>query len=259
VPECIHGLEFGLCDICSPPAAAPASSRTSVARAPRRETSSLRTPRSSAPRTSAPARSATGSLIDESRTRVFHVTHVDNLIGIAEEGALVAGAEPLVDISSSGARGARAVATADGVAVSEFVPFFVSADSSVWESIRAGEPDPRLAVPAGSVASDFVILAAPLANLGDYVVADGDAAHPLTRFGAGREARLRMLRSVAIDQTGRGRDAEVLVRDRLPLAEIAVFTVGNDRAKRAATEALQSAGVRARVAIHPPWFALDRD
>ncbi|MDM4763166.1 DarT ssDNA thymidine ADP-ribosyltransferase family protein [Galbitalea sp. SE-J8] len=242
MPECIHGLEFDLCDICSP-SAKPAPAPRDVTPAVRRATP----PRTGSSRTAAP-------VLDLARTRVFHITHVDNLIGIAEEGALVAGAEPLLDISAPGVRSARAARTADGRAIAEHVAFLTTLEAPVWVAIRSGEPDPRLALPAGVVPGDFVILAATLDALDGFVVADGDAAHPLTRFASGREERARALRSVTADATGRGLDAEVLVPDRVPLAAIAVATVGSERTKRAATDALASGGFRTRVAIHPPWF-----
>lgn len=190
---------------------------------------------------------------------MFHITHVDNLIGIADEGALVAGATPLVDISGEGVRAARSVRTAEGRPVTEYVTFLPTIESSLWSGLRAGAHDPRLALPPGAVAGDFVILAATLDALDGFVVADGDAAHPLTRFSGDRETRVRMLGVAAADQTGRGLDAEVLVPDRVPLSSIVVITVGNDRAKRAAADALASGGFRTRVAVHPPWFQTEVD
>ncbi|MFT4124442.1 MAG: DarT ssDNA thymidine ADP-ribosyltransferase family protein [Microbacteriaceae bacterium] len=253
MPECNHGLEFALCDICSPPPPHPAQPRAAPPRATTARAAQARPTAPGAPRAASRATAAAPAL-DPATARVFHITHVDNLIGIAEQGALLAGAEPLVDISAPGVRAARAARTVGALSVAEHVPFLPSLEAPLWSVIRARGVDPRLALPAAATASDFVVLAASLRALGEVAVADGDAAHPLTRILSDREGRLRMLRAAAADPAGRGGDAEVLVPHRVPLASIAVVAVGSERAKRLAAEALASGGYRTRVAIHPPWF-----
>jgi hypothetical protein len=233
--ECIHGLAHGECDICFPkkrpepvPAARAVAPRTRTATAVR-------------------TRSA-GKPIDVSARRIYHITHLDNLAFIADAGALVAGAEPAVDLSAAGVRDARSrIPAPDGMSVGEHVPFFADLDSSLWAAIVEGTPDPR--VDTSASASDFAILVTSIGAVTDAVATDGDAAHPLTRFALSDQAG-RLLVSLASDSSGRSRDAEVLVPDRVPVSALTVVTVANDRAQRVARDA----GLGVRVAIHPPWF-----
>lgn len=241
--ECIHGLEAGVCDICFPQA----KPEVAVATKPR----VTRSP-GAAPRAARPT-----AIVDVSQQRVYHLTHVSNLGAIVEAGALLADAVPAVDISSSDAREARRTITVsdEGETVASYVPFFLSPTADAWEALRAGAADPRISAD-GLAPNDFVMLITTVDALGDYVVANGDAAHPLTRFAAGADPGERMLRKLKGDEAlGRMDAAEVLVRDSVPLETITLITVANDRSKAAVKATLDAAGIRTRIAIHPPWFA----
>jgi hypothetical protein len=240
--ECIHGLEAGVCDICFPKA----KPEVAVATKPRVVRSAG----------AAPRKAKLAPMADVSQQRVYHLTHVRNLEAIVEQGALRADAEPTVDISSADARAARRTITVsdEGETVASYVPFFLSPTPDAWEALRAGAIDPRIAAD-GLAPSDFVMLITTIDALGDYVVADGDAAHPLTHFAAGSDPGERMLRKLKAEEAvGRMDAAEVLVRDSVPLESITLITVANDRAKASVKAVLDPAGLRTRIAIHPPWF-----
>jgi len=245
--ECIHGLDYGVCDACFPkvrPAEPEVAVKTRVPRVP-----------SGMPKRTG----ALKALDDVSQQRVYHVTHIGNLAGILEKGAIVADAAPVVDISSPEARSTRRTITVsdEGETVAAYVPFFLTPTSDVWDAVRFGANDPRLAVTSDAVPADFVMLVSSISTIDKEhtVVADGDAAHPLTRFAIAPDAGERTLRKLrAEDETGRIRSAEVLVKDSVPFDQITLITVANDRAKAAVRAILDPAGHRTRIAIHPPWF-----
>lgn len=242
--ECIHGLDFGVCDICFPKA------KPDVVVAVK--TRSTRSP-------GAPKRAPGGpaAVIDVSQQRVYHLTHVSNLAAIVADGGLVADATPTVDISSADARAARRTITVsdEGDTVASYVPFFLSPTPDAWESLRSGTADPRISVDPEIAATEFVLLMTSIDTLDDYVVADGDAAHPLTRFASGTDAGARVLRKLKADEaSGRMDSAEVLVPSTVPFDKITLITVANDRAKAAVKAVLTPAGLKTRIAIHPPWF-----
>ena len=243
--ECIHGLDVPLCDACYPKAK-PEPVVAVKTRVPR-VASGMR-------RSAAPA-----AHDDVSQQRIYHITHISNLPGILAARALVADASPEIDISSDAVRESRrTIAVSDeGETVASYVPFFLSAESDVWDAVRFGTPDPRLDVDGELVASDFVMLVSSVATVADQsvVVADGDAAHPLTRFETTPDAADRALRKLRAEgETGRLRSAELLVRDEVPFELITLVTVANDKAKAAVRALIDPAGFRTRIAIHPPWF-----
>lgn len=246
--ECIHGLDVPLCDACYPKAKPEVAAVAVKTRVPRVASGMPR-------RTSALA-----AHDDVSQQRIYHVTHIRNLPAILESGALIADATPVVDISSDGARETRrTIAVSDeGEPVASYVPFFFSPESDVWDAIRFGATDPRLSLEPGLVPSDFVLLVSSYSTIAgaNVVIADGDAAHPLTRFETTTDAADRSLRKLRADgELGRIRSAELLVRDTVPFDLITLITVANDRTKAAVRELVDPAGFRTRIAIHPPWFA----
>ena len=201
---------------------------------------------------------------DVSQQRIYHLTHIRNLPAILESGTLIADATPVVDISSPAARETRrTIAVSDeGEPVASYVPFFLSPESDVWDAIRFGANDPRLALEEGLVPSDFVLLVSSVSTVAgtNVVIADGDAAHPLTKFETTPDATDRSLRKLRADgETGRIRSAELLIRDSVPFDLITLITVANDRTKAAVRELVDPAGFRTRIAIHPPWFARTTD
>jgi hypothetical protein len=205
-------------------------------------------------------RSAVGPIEDMSGQRLYHLTHVSNLPAILASRALLADADAVVDISSAAARETRrTIAVSDeGETVASFVPFFLAPETDVWDAVRFGNADPRLSVPEDAVASDFVLLVTAISNLAgsSVVIADGDAAHPLTRFEMTPDAADRTLRRIKADEeSGRIRAAEYLVKDSVDFDAITLIAVANDKSKNAVRALVDPAGYRTRIAIHPPWFA----
>jgi hypothetical protein len=127
--ECIHGFDEGLCAICSPPAepdpavtaarsrqvrapgtshaaAAAAEARAATAKASARSAASGRAARSTGSTRAARGGSGVGEApVDAAATRLYHVTHIDNLGRILGAGALLADAgdppaDPVVDLAA---------------------------------------------------------------------------------------------------------------------------------------------------------------
>lgn len=200
--------------------------------------------------------------------RIFHVTHVSNLASILSSGALTAAARPVTDVSSEEARAARrttTVAGPDSATVAEHVPFYLSPNARLWESMRAGSPDPRLAPTAhGLAAAEFVILVSTVKTVATdeaaIVVTDGDAVGPLTRFAATDETWKRLLYRLISDTESEALlSAEFLVQDSVPFDAVTLIGVPHDRARDAVKLALADYAYVPRVAVHPPWFAVPTD
>ncbi len=269
--ECIHGFDDGLCAICFPP---PEPEPKKVVAPPRPS-------RSTGPRSSRPARQAARvagaasartlheAPVDPKTVRIYHVTHVDNLASILGEGALLAdraGAEPVVDVSAPSAREFRRSAPVPGgdAVVADYVPFLLSTDAHVWNAVRTGTPDPRLAVDAVErQPADHVILVSSVASAvgartevqGAVAVTDADAAAGGVDAAAAWPDVLRMLQRLHRDDEGsRLRSAEFLVHESLPLERVLLIAVGNDRVRDRVRAALDAVGLRTRVAVYPPWF-----
>lgn len=284
--ECIHGLDGGLCDLCFPKAApevvarvvTPVSKRASRAREAQAPTS-LRNPPPAASKASASTRSpaAAKPAVGVGEQRIYHVTHVSNLANILSGGSLLAdasegwGTRPTVDISSGPNREARRAALVSGegsLSVANYVPFFLSPDASVWDSIRANTANPRLTLDAhGSTAFDFVVLVSTVktvidAHAGDeespdasVVVADGDAAAESTRFGASPEASERVLRKLRADQDPEAiLAAEFLVKEEFPFELVSLVGVANSNVRNVVKDILAASAYRPKVSIYPPWF-----
>ena len=145
--------------------------------------------------------------------RLYHVTPLNNLESILLDGALRSigsGVTPDLDVAAPLARELRAHAdVGDGRHVDEFVPFSASPDAERWAELRAGAEEPHWSAAARALtAADYAVLVAVGRDLGtDLVVADGDAAAPITRFTVGDPAKA--IASAARDRSGahRGRGA----------------------------------------------------
>lgn len=254
-------------------------------RVSRARPASLRTPRvtvSSAAAKSSGAKSSTAkssgagkrTLDDVGEQRIYHVTHVNNLAAILTTGGLLADASeawgrPAVDISSGDTRDIRRslLVSGDGSpTVASFVPFFLSPNASVWESVRSHATDPRLVLNAhGSDAYDFVILVSTVKKVTEWqavdedsrpvAVADGDAAAAPTRFGAIPESSERMLRNLRANPDSEAiLDAEYLVGEKFPLELLSLVGVANDKVREVVKGILKSATHRPKVVVYPPWF-----
>lgn len=259
--ECIHGFEAGMCASCFPkavieaPAQPRAASRTRVAAASRPSVRSLRT----AARPS-PASAPSMSVLDQ---RIYHVTHVRNLEGIASRGALVAPVSPTVDIAAEELRAERAETPApgpEGRALDAFVPFFLSPDAHLWQALRDHHPHVRLSESAARLdASDFVFLVTTvrqsISDGNDFVVADGNAEGTTTRFATTRDDAVQLLARLRADATGEAMlDAEFLVNGEVPFTSVTLIGVANDKVRAAVREIVADSDYSPRISVYPPWF-----
>lgn len=268
--ECIHGFEDGLCAICFPPKTPePAPAATPRVSRPR-STAALR-PTAARPKAAAGRAPKLGAPVDVRGTRLYHVTHVDNLGRILGAGAVLAdhgdpGANPVVDIAAPALREYRRSAPAPGGhgVLADYVPFFLGVDAPIWEAVRSGTPDPRLADDAvARPAADHVILVSSVAAAvgargdmpGEIVATDSDAAAGVALAASEWPDVERMLvRLTRLDEGAGLRQAEVHVRGRVPLERFALIAVGNDRVRDRVRQALSAVGATTRVAVYPPWF-----
>ncbi len=235
MPDCIHGLEIPLCDSCFPKA---------VPEKPKVVRASSRTPRAAAVSTSKRS-------LNTAAQRVYHVTHINNLEGILSTGALLADASPSVDLSTELTRELRNTAhvSADGGVVSEYVPFYLTPSATLWEQLREGADDETRWSPAArsAVSSDFVFLVSTVEALGDgSVIADGDAAHSLTRFATG-DSLTRMLERLHDSEDVQ--EAEALAVAPFPFDAVQLIGVSNDRVRDRVRKLTST-----KVVVYPPWF-----
>ncbi len=271
--ECRHGFEAGMCATCFPPPEPTPRPVVAPVRAPR-TTTSLRgtTTRAS---TRPPARvpgtraAATFTPIDPKTVRIYHVTHVENLASIFGAGAILAdttGAKPEVDLSAPAAREFRRSAPVEGTdnVVADYVPFLLSTDAHVWESLRTGSPDPRLADNATSrPAADHVLfvtsiekaVGARTEQVGAVAVTGTDVAATGSVVDSAWPDVLRALQRIHRDDEGAQlASGEFLVHDALPLERVLLIAVGNDRVRDRVRAVLDTFDLRTRVAVHPPYF-----
>ncbi|MBG6213434.1 MAG: DUF4433 domain-containing protein [Cryobacterium sp.] len=301
--ECIHGLEGQLCALCYPKAPIEPATPVKKTRAPK--LSSLRDPLPTAaarPAAAArpvrvagaprPVRAEKASTDNVDEQRVYHLTHISNLAAILQGGRLLANqaltTRPAVDISAPATRDARrdARVAGDGRSVAEYVPFFLSPNATVWESVRAEAADPRLALGAhGSEAFDFVMLVSTVKKINDglaavapttadaaagnkgtplvpgvVAVTNGDAAGTLTRFGATPATAERMLQTLRAEVDGAMMlEAELLVPDAVPIELITLIGVCNDNVRATVRGILEASAFKPKVAVYPPWFHTSAD
>lgn len=248
--ECIHGFEREFCDICSP------RSAPEPVRPARRAPTAERAPR--APRASAPRepRGPRGPVIDPATHRVFHVTHRDTLEWILDTGALVAGAEVPVDLSTPLIRELRATVPAtDDATVADCVAFSLSDQASWWRDLRDGALDRTRWTDAARALrpTDLVVLVATLGSLPGAVVTDADAASAVARVAREPEA---IARTVARVKAGTGAlEGEALVPGPVPFESIVLIGVANEPARDRVRELLAAAGRKdVRILLSPEWF-----
>jgi ssDNA thymidine ADP-ribosyltransferase, DarT len=264
--ECIHGFVDGLCATCNPkpvaevPVAARTATRSRVAAPPRATVRSLR----AAARVSVASASA-DTLLEQ---RIYHVTHITNLAGIRESRAIVAGAQPTLDLSPAELRNERREISVPGISVSpsadailaDFVPFFLSPDATLWQNLRAGLEHPRLSASARAADSlDFVFLVSTVRHVltseRAFLIADRNVEGATTRFATTREDAERMLFRLRSDADGSPLlDAELLVAGALPLESITLIGVANDRVRQTVRDVLAGSDFTPKISVYPPWF-----
>ncbi|MFF2370030.1 DarT ssDNA thymidine ADP-ribosyltransferase family protein [Agromyces sp. NPDC058110] len=262
-----------MCATCFPPPEPAAKPATATVRAPRTTTSvrggTTRTSTRPPARVPGARAVATHAPIDPKTVRIYHVTHVENLASIFGAGAILAdtaGAEPEVDLSAPAAREFRRSAPVEGTdhVVADYVPFLLSTDAHVWESLRTGSPDPRLAAGATArPASDHVLfvtsiekaVGARTEQVGAVAVTGADVAATGSVVDSAWPDVLRALQRIHRDDDGAQlASAEFLVHDALPLERVLLIAVGNDRVRDRVKAVLDAFDLRTRVAVHPPYF-----
>ena len=144
------------------------------------------------------------------------------------------------------------------------MPFLLSTDAHVWNAVRTGTPDPRLAAAAVErQPADHVILVTSVAGavgartdvVGAVVVTDADAAAGGVAAASAWPDVLRLLQRLHREDDGACCcSAEFLVRECLPLERVLLIAVGNDRVRDRVRAALDAVGSATRVAVYPPWF-----
>ncbi len=259
--ECIHGFVDGLCATCNPKplpevvAVARPAARSRVAAPPRATVRSLRAA-ARIPVGSAPA----DTLLEQ---RIYHLTHVSNLPGILEERAIVAGAVPQLDLSTPELRSERAgepILGTSELRLNDFVPFFLSPEAELWQSLRSGREHPRLSRAALSAEPfDFVFLVSTVRHIAAddpaFVLADANVEGSATRFASTREDAERMLyRLRAESDPVRLSNAELLVAHRLPLESVTLIGVANDKVRSAVRDVLAGSDFTPKISVYPPWF-----
>jgi hypothetical protein len=258
--ECIHGFVDGLCATCNPKpvpetvvAARPAT-RSRVVAPPRATVRSLRAA-ARQPSASVPA----DTLLEQ---RIYHLTHLSNLAGIITEGAILAGAVPELDLSPTQLRAERSdipIGTS-GLQLPDFVPFFLSPDASLWQSVRAGRDHPRVSAAArGAEPLDFVFLVSTVRHVATtdpgFVLADGNVEGQSTRFAATRDDAERMLYRLRADSDDTAvAGAELLVPGRLPLESVTLIGVANDKVRQSVRDLLAGSSFTPKISVYPPWF-----
>jgi hypothetical protein len=259
--ECIHGFVDGLCATCNPKpvpetvSASRPAARSRVAAPPRATVRSLR----------AAARIPVGSVPADAllEQRIYHLTHLRNLAGIIEQGALVAGTLPVLELSPAELRPERAEITfpaADDLALPGFVPFFLSPEASLWQSLRAGLDHPRLSSSARAADPfDFVFLVSTVRHIvsaeSAFVLADGNVEGSLTRFASTREDAERMLYRLRAESDDTAlHNAEFLVAGRLPLESVSLIGVANDKVRQSVRDVMAGSDFTPKISVYPPWF-----
>jgi ssDNA thymidine ADP-ribosyltransferase, DarT len=259
--ECIHGFVDGLCATCNP-------KPVPEAIAPIRTTTRSRTTTATRPtvrglRAAARVPAGASQAINLLEQRIYHITHISNLAAILAGGALEAGAEPVLELSPVELRSESADIVIPGdehSTLAHYVPFFLSPEASLWQSLRAGSKHPRLS--SGALAADpldFVFLVTTLRSIAStdtaFVVADSNSDGPATRFARTREDAERMLQRLHADSTGETiQGAEVLVSQRVPFEDVTLIGVANDRVRQSVRDLLAEADFTPKVSVYPPWF-----
>jgi len=220
-----------------------------------------------------------------SPVRLFHITAIENLQGICRAGALlsknggVAAGVAHQNIAHGGAQGARAakfVPVPPGGTVHDFVPFYFAPRSPMLSAIHHGKvagcklPQQEIVhlettvdrVTAAGAPFVFFDRNATLA----YSKAFTDLTHldaiawdlltePPLLDGFCKYFHNRHEVERYVDRMER-RQAEFLVRDRLPLAQFTRVGVCNAERARLVSAILKAEGVPLPVAVMPDWYFL---
>ncbi|MWB99873.1 DarT ssDNA thymidine ADP-ribosyltransferase family protein [Agromyces seonyuensis] len=270
--ECIHGFDDGMCAVCFPTAEPAVATRS---RTVRPKLSRLSDPVRQAGAAAAPSQRATLPPAEEARpfdvanSRIFHVTHVDNLAGILGAGAVLAdgsGARPTVDIAAPAAREFRRATSIPGLerTVADYVPFFLTSDAHLWRTLRDGRPDVRLAANAHErPAADHILVIGTVGKAfgaqggtpGSVVVTDRDAAVAGGEVEIEQEEIERLVRR--LNRSGQEAalgGAEFLVHGSYPIERVAYIGVATEKVRDRVRAALKAVGAKPKILVYPRWF-----
>lgn len=245
-----------MCAICNPKPVPEAPAKAPVRRP---STASTRpSSRTSRPPGRAVSSTPPPSVLDQ---RAFHVTSIRNLGSILADGALLADAEPEFPLSPAQQRAEREDVLVDGARsrnLDNYVPFFLSPDATVWQSVREGIRHPRVSSDALSAGpSDYIMLATTLRALRgeslESVLADGNPASDRTRFAATNDEADRMLGRLRAADNDLA-DAELLIPERVPLGVFSLVGVQNDKVRERVRELLVGSTFSPKISVYPPWF-----
>lgn len=260
--ECIHGFTDGLCATCNPKPVAE-SAAVSASRPTRTRTRT--TPRATVRSLRAAARVPLGSTPADTvlEQRIYHLTHILNLPGILSAGAISAGTPAVVELLAEEVRAQREAAQIIGteaLSLADFVPFFLSPEAELWQSIRGRSAGQQISVDARDAdITDFVFLVSSVRNVVDsgrpFVVASGGSHGALLHTSETRDDAERMLHRLRTDsEVDAMSEAEFLVAERLPLESVTLIGVANDRVRGVVRELIAGSDFTPKVAVYPPWF-----
>ncbi len=260
--ECIHGFTDGLCATCNPKPVAE-SAAVSASRPTRTRTRT--TPRATVRSLRAAARVPLGSTPADTvlEQRIYHLTHILNLPGILSAGAISAGTPAVVELLAEEVRAQREAAQiigTDALSLADFVPFFLSPEAELWQSIRGRSAGQQISVDARDAdITDFVFLVSSVRNVVDsgrpFVVASGGSHGALLHTSETRDDAERMLHRLRTDsEVDAMSEAEFLVAERLPLEAVTLIGVANDRVRGVVRELIAGSDFTPKVAVYPPWF-----
>ena len=203
---------------------------------------------------------------------LFHITHIDNLAGIAGAGlwsdnAVVSSNTPIVEIGERDIkqrRRDRPVPVPPGGCVADYVPFYFAARSPMLFSIHKGN------VPTYQGGQDEVVhlvtdTAAILGHGLEFAFTDRNAATEFAEFGNDLDdiddyvnwtlMKQKMWNNISSERDRRERRmAEMLVRTHVPWSAFVEVATRTDDASRASARALATVGATTMVRVRPDWY-----
>lgn len=206
-----------------------------------------------------------------SRTQIFHITHLENLPGVAARGLVCDRLVPTLGRARSIAysdikarRAATSVPVGPGGTLADYVPFYFAPRSPMLYTISQGNVPG--AVGAQPHIAHLVLSAEAVATAGhDFVFTDGHAVIAISRFYDDL-AKLTELDWQAIrtrnwgtyydptDETKRKKQSEFLVHRAVPWHLVEEIGVMDAKAARAATESLDGVAHVPPITVRPDWY-----
>lgn len=203
--------------------------------------------------TSRPATAA----INPKEVRAYHVVPISALADIIDRGAIEAETGAAALLSDLGGELRSTAEIGDGRSVASFVAFSLSPESTRWAQLRSGASEPTWSATARSLApAEYAVLVTTLGALGEFVLTDGDAAGTWTRFARSAEEVRHMLGRLHDVEELRA-DAEVLASGAVGLDALTLIGVAHEPAKERVRALVNGMPRAPRVAVYPPWFAVD--